>query len=63
MRNFYNVMKQNPFDNIPLTFHIKDGLNDPEYIRFLEHFKLKEEEGVQKEKLRVEYKHSTDKSK
>lgn len=63
MRNFYNTMKQNPFDNIPLTFHIKDGMNDPEYGRFLEHFKQKEEECVQKEKTRMEYKNSTDKQK
>lgn len=44
MRSFYTAMKQNPFDNIPLTFHIKDGMDDPEYARFLEHFKSQEEE-------------------
>jgi len=44
LRNYYNTIKVNPFDNIPLTFHIKNGMNDSEYTRFLEHFKLKEEE-------------------
>lgn len=61
LRNFYTTIKQNPFDNIPLTFHIKDGTNDPEYTRFLEHFKQKEDECNQKEKLRLEYKYSADK--
>ncbi|EAS04250.2 tubulin-tyrosine ligase family protein (macronuclear) [Tetrahymena thermophila SB210] len=63
LRNYYTTIKQNPFENIPLTFHIKDGINDPEYTKFLEHWKQKEDECNQKEKLRLEYKYSSDKAK
>ncbi len=63
LKNYYNGLKQNPFDNIPLTFHIKDGINDPEYTKFLEYFKQKEDECKEKERIRLEYKYHTDKNK
>lgn len=34
MRNYYEAMNQNVFDNLPVTFHIKNGLQDPEFTRF-----------------------------
>ena len=34
MRNYYNAIEKNPFDTLPVTFHIKNGLKDPEFIRF-----------------------------
>ena len=31
MRNYYEALDQNVFDNLPVTFHIKNGLSDPEF--------------------------------
>jgi hypothetical protein len=39
---FYNIVEyyrgvgETPFDIIPLSFHIQDGVTDPEFGRFLE---------------------------
>ncbi len=41
LKNYYISTKQNPFDNLPLTFHIKEGITDQEYIKFIEFFKIK----------------------
>lgn len=38
MKHYYTCINKNPFKNIPLTFHISTGLNDPEYINFEQHF-------------------------
>ena len=38
MKQYYEVTKQNPWEFIPLTFHIKEGVNDKEYAKFLEVF-------------------------
>lgn len=41
---FYNLVKyyeaigMNPFDYIPLTFHVKTGENDPNFVKFEEKF-------------------------
>jgi hypothetical protein len=34
MKNYYEAMDQDVFDNLPLTFHIKTGFDDPEFKRF-----------------------------
>ena len=34
MKNYYEAMGQDVFENLPLTFHIKDGLDDNEFHRF-----------------------------
>lgn len=34
MRNYYDSLGENVFDNLPVTFHIKNGLEDPEFTRF-----------------------------
>eukprot|EP01022_Parablepharisma_sp_SALTPOND_P024489 TRINITY_DN542_c0_g1_i1.p1 TRINITY_DN542_c0_g1~~TRINITY_DN542_c0_g1_i1.p1 ORF type:complete len:1002 (+),score=71.85 TRINITY_DN542_c0_g1_i1:11821-14826(+) len=44
MVNYYRTMKQNPFDTLPLTFHIQNGVADPEFDKFAEHFHLLETE-------------------
>ena len=31
MRRYYKLNKQDPFDFIPLTFHISEGLDDTEF--------------------------------
>jgi len=38
MKHYYICINKNPFKNIPLTFHISTGLNDPEYIAFEQYF-------------------------
>ena len=34
MKNYYDALDQDVFDNLPLTLHIKEGLDDPEFQRF-----------------------------
>ena len=36
------------FDNLPLTFHVKNGLEDPEFQRFKQYYMKCEEEIKQK---------------
>lgn len=31
MLNYYESLQKDPYDHIPLTFHIKDGRKDKEY--------------------------------
>ena len=31
MRFYYEAIGQDPFNTLPITFHIKKGLDDPEY--------------------------------
>ena len=40
MRNYYThcCEKEYVFNTLPLTFHIKNGSNDPEYNRFEDYY-------------------------
>jgi tubulin--tyrosine ligase len=38
MKCYYEALGQNTFDNLPLTFHIKEGDTDKEFQRFIEVF-------------------------
>lgn len=38
MKCYYEALGQNTFDNLPLTFHIKEGDTDKEFQRFQEVF-------------------------
>ncbi len=31
MRSYYEAMGYDPFVALPVTFHVKDGLEDPEF--------------------------------
>lgn len=44
MRNYYEVLDQDVFDNLPVTFHIKNGLDDPEFHRFKQYYFKTEED-------------------
>lgn len=44
MRQYYQLIGANVFDNLPLTFHIKKGLDDREYKHFLKEFRKKAED-------------------
>jgi hypothetical protein len=39
MKRYYEAINRDPFDVIPLTFHVKQGTEDPEYIKFQNLFK------------------------
>jgi len=34
MKNYYESLNEDPFNNLPVTFHVKTGLTDPEFLRF-----------------------------
>jgi hypothetical protein len=38
MKLYYEALNMDPFDVLPLTFHIKNGLEDPEYQDFKQTF-------------------------
>ena len=34
MKNYYEAIGEDPFDSLPVTFHIKEGLDDPNFLAF-----------------------------
>merc|ERR1712176_1226487 len=34
MKAYYEAMHEEPFDSLPVTFHVKDGLSDPNWQEF-----------------------------
>ena len=38
MKSYYTSIGENVFDYLPLTFHVKNGIDDDEYLSFLKHF-------------------------
>lgn len=38
MKNYYEAIGEDPFDSIPVTFHIKEGLEDPNYLQFKQYY-------------------------
>lgn len=34
MKNYYESINEDPFKNMPQTFHIKTGDSDPEFTKF-----------------------------
>jgi hypothetical protein len=34
MKNYYEARNENVFDNLPVTFHIKNGTTDSEFKKF-----------------------------
>jgi len=51
MTQFYSLQKQDPFQFLPLTFHIEQGETDPEFLRFTLTFNQIEAERVVKQKM------------
>ena len=47
MRNYYEAMGKDVFTAVPVTFHIKEGLDDQEFLRFKNYY-YKEEEEIKK---------------
>ena len=44
MRIYYEAMGKDVFVALPVTFHIKEGLEDPEFLRFKAYYNKEEEE-------------------
>ena len=42
LREYYSLIGQNVFNYLPLTFHIRKGLKDPEYARFVEFYRRRQ---------------------
>jgi hypothetical protein len=42
-------MNKDVFNAVPMTFHVKEGLDDPEFLRFKAYY-LKEEEEIKKQR-------------
>lgn len=41
-RTYMDHIGEDPFKHIPLTFHIKEGTSDKEFLRFVEYYKTLE---------------------
>ena len=59
MKNYYEALDQDVFANLPLTFHVKNGLDDAEFIRFEQHYAkceedVKNKKAMQKQKKKDE---------
>jgi hypothetical protein len=57
MTNYYKRLNKDPFQNLPLTFHIENGLDDPEFQNFKNYFtsideKIKIQAGTLKTAIR-----------
>jgi hypothetical protein len=53
MTNYYKRLNTNPFQNLPLTFHIENGLDDNEFRHFKTYFnQLEQKKTLQTKKLR-----------
>ena len=44
MKNYYDGLNENVFDSLPVTFHVKNGLQDPEFTRFKAYYDKADEE-------------------
>jgi len=44
MKMYYESLGEDPFDHIPLTYHIKDGVDSEEFEKFSEEYNRIEEE-------------------
>ena len=44
MKNYHEIIQENVFEVLPLTFHLQNGLLDPEYKNFIKIFKSIEED-------------------
>jgi hypothetical protein len=38
MKRYYEALNEDPFTVLPVTFHVKDGLLDREFVRFKDYY-------------------------
>ena len=36
MRKYYKALGRDPFEVLPLTFHVRTGTSDPEFLKFID---------------------------
>lgn len=48
MRTYYECLGENPFDYIPLTYHIQEGSSDPQFEIFLKQYEENQSEEAKK---------------
>jgi hypothetical protein len=56
MQNFYQSLGQDPFLNIPITFHIKNGTSDPDFMKFTECYMQIDAKVKERKALRIKLK-------
>lgn len=44
LKNYYEALDQDVFNVVPLTFHVKNGLADPEFAQFKQYYLRCEED-------------------
>jgi len=44
MKNYYEALDEDVFANLPLTFHVKGGINDHEFLKFQAQYSKFDEE-------------------
>lgn len=49
MSKYYRSIGRDPFDVLPLTFHITKGTTDKVYYKFMQVFREHEEKAIQRE--------------
>ena len=59
MKNYYEALEEDVFDYLPLTFHVKAGLEDPEFTKFKNKYHQLEEDiknrkAIKKQRLKDE---------
>jgi len=48
MKNYYELIGEDPFKYLPLTFHIQNNLEDPEFKKFEEFFEKYQASDIEK---------------
>ena len=58
LKNYYDAQKINPFEYIPMTFHVTD-LNDKQFLRFQEEYEKRTDsiKDEQKKQKNQQFKH------
>ena len=61
MRQYYEVIGEDPFKVLPLTFHTTKGIHDPEYRKFVSYYndleyKIKRSDEMTKKAIKQYYK-------
>ena len=50
MKNYYEAMNKDVFTAVPVTFHIKEGVDDVEFQKFKSYFQ-KENDEIKQQKI------------
>ena len=52
MREYYKLVGIDPFEVLPLTFLVKNGITDSEFVRFEEYYSILGEKVRQNDRIR-----------